>query len=46
MILPATLSTVNASFTGRDRAIAFAIWGSTISGFAALGPLLGGWLTT
>ncbi len=46
MILPATLSTVNASFTGRDRAIAFAIWGTTISGFAALGPLLGGWLTT
>ena len=46
MVLPATLSTVNASFTGPDRAIAFAIWGSTVSGFAAVGPLLGGWLTT
>lgn len=26
--------------------MAFAIWGSTIGGFAALGPLAGGWLTT
>ena len=46
MILPATLSTVNALFTGRQRAIAFAVWGSTIGGMAALGPLVGGWLTT
>ncbi|RYE09322.1 MAG: DHA2 family efflux MFS transporter permease subunit [Hyphomicrobiales bacterium] len=46
MILPATLSTVNAMFTGRERGIAFAIWGSTIGGMAALGPLAGGWLTT
>ena len=46
MILPATLSTVNALFRGRERAIAFAVWGSTIGGMAALGPLVGGWLTT
>ena len=46
MILPATLSTVNAVFHGRERAIAFAVWGSTIGGMAALGPLVGGWLTT
>ena len=46
MILPASLSTVNATYRGKDRAIAFAIWGSTIGGTAALGPLLGGWLTT
>jgi EmrB/QacA subfamily drug resistance transporter len=46
MILPATLSTVNALFHGRERAIAFAVWGSTIGGMAALGPLVGGWLTT
>ena len=46
MILPATLSTVNATYVGQDRAIAFAIWGSTIGGMAAVGPLLGGWLTT
>ncbi|MFB4311031.1 MFS transporter [Actinomadura sp. GTD37] len=42
MILPATLSTLNAVFTGRDRAVAFGVWGSMISGMAALGPLLGG----
>lgn len=45
MILPATLSLLNATFTGRERGIAFAVWGSTIGGMAALGPLLGGWLT-
>lgn len=45
-ILPATLSTVNATFRGRDRAVAFGIWGAVISGMAAVGPLLGGWLTT
>jgi MFS family permease len=28
MILPSTLSTVNSLFRGRERAIAFAIWGS------------------
>ena len=44
--IPATLSTVNAMFTGRERGIAFAIWGSTIGGMAAVGPLAGGWLTT
>ncbi|WP_229680327.1 MFS transporter [Saccharopolyspora thermophila] len=43
-VLPAALSTVNAVFRGRDRVIAFAIWGSVISGMAAVGPLLGGWL--
>lgn len=46
MILPATLATVNVLFTGRERAVAFAIWGSTIGVFGALGPLLGGLLTT
>lgn len=46
MILPATLSTVTSLFHGRDRAIAFGIWGSLIGGMAALGPLLGGWLAT
>lgn len=46
MILPATLSIVNATFRGRDRAIAFGVWGSLIGGMAALGPLVGGWLTT
>ncbi|MGG7464686.1 MFS transporter [Plantibacter sp. YIM 135347] len=46
MVLPTTLSIINATFRGRERAIAFAVWGSTIGGMTALGPLLGGWLTT
>ena len=45
MILPTTLALLNANFHGRERGIAFAIWGSTIGGMAAIGPLLGGWLT-
>lgn len=46
MVLPTTLSLINATFRGRERALAFAVWGSTIGGMTALGPLLGGWLTT
>ena len=46
MVLPATLSSINALFTGRERAISFAVYGSTIGGMAAVGPLLGGWLAT
>ncbi|MBA9006980.1 MFS transporter [Thermomonospora cellulosilytica] len=42
LVMPATLATVNAIFTGRQRAVAFGIWGSLIGGMAALGPLLGG----
>ncbi|MBU6146944.1 MAG: DHA2 family efflux MFS transporter permease subunit [Actinomycetales bacterium] len=45
MVLPNSLSTVNALYRGRDRAVAFGIWGATIGGTAALGPLIGGWLT-
>ncbi len=46
MMLPNSLSLLNANFQGRDRGIAFAVWGSTIGAAAAFGPLLGGWLTT
>jgi len=46
MILPATQAILNSNFQGRDRAIAFGIWGSVIGGVAAVGPLLGGFLTT
>ncbi len=45
-IAPATQSILNATFRGKERAIAFAVYGSVIGGMAALGPLLGGWLTT
>ena len=45
MVLPSTLSTVNATFRGADRATAFGLWGAIMSGTAAIGPLLGAWLT-
>ncbi|PFG39657.1 EmrB/QacA subfamily drug resistance transporter [Georgenia soli] len=44
MILPTSLALLNANFHGRERAIAFAVWGSTIGAMAAIGPLAGGWL--
>ena len=44
LILPSTLSTVNALFRGRDWAAAFGVWGAVISGaapgFDAVGFLL------
>ena len=46
MVLPTTLSIVNATFQGKERGIAFAVWGSTIGGMVAVGPVLGGWLAT
>ena len=46
MMLPTSLSLLNSNFFGKDRGIAFAVWGSTIGAAAAFGPLLGGWLTT
>lgn len=45
-VLPATLSSINAMFRGKDRSIAFAVYGSMIGGMAAVGPLVGGWLAT
>src|SRR6195952_1481496 len=44
-ILPTSLALLNASFTGKARGQAFAVWGSTIGAATALGPLLGGWLS-
>ncbi|RMI39235.1 MFS transporter [Actinomadura harenae] len=46
MVMPATLSTLNAMFTGKERAHAFGIWGATIAGMSALGPLVGGALAS
>lgn len=46
MVAPSSLSLVNSLYAGRARNIAFAIYGSIIGGMAALGPLVGGYLTT
>jgi EmrB/QacA subfamily drug resistance transporter len=45
MMSPTSLSLVNSIYQGKARNIAFAIYGSIIGGMAAVGPLLGGWLT-
>ncbi len=46
LMLPATLGILTSTFHGRERATAFAAWGATIGAAVALGPLLGGFLTT
>lgn len=46
MMLPATLSIISATFKGRERGVAFAVWGSVAGGAGALGPYIGGILTT
>ncbi len=45
MLSPSTLSIVTTTFRGRERGIAFGIWGATAGVAAALGPLVGGYLT-
>jgi EmrB/QacA subfamily drug resistance transporter len=45
-MLPATLSIISATFVGKQRAGAFAVWGAVAGGAGALGPWLGGILTT
>jgi EmrB/QacA subfamily drug resistance transporter len=46
MVSPSTLSIVSSTFRGRSRGIAFGIWGGTAAAAGAIGPLLGGFLTT
>ncbi|MBE3008130.1 MFS transporter [Microbispora sp. NEAU-D428] len=46
MAVPMTLAIINRVYLGRQRVIAFAVWGSIIGGMAAVGPLAGGWLVT
>lgn len=46
LMMPATASLLVANYKGRDRAIAFGIWGGIAAASSGLGPLLGGFLTT
>jgi EmrB/QacA subfamily drug resistance transporter len=46
MMLPATLSILSTTFTGHERATAFAVWGAVAGAGVAFGPVLGGFLTT
>lgn len=46
MASPSTLSILSSTFTGKARGVAFGIWGATAGAGGALGPLIGGLLTT
>jgi EmrB/QacA subfamily drug resistance transporter len=40
-----SLALIGQEFQGKDRATAFGVWGATIGGAVAIGPLVGGLLT-
>ena len=46
LMMPATASLVLSNFHGKDRAIAFGVWGGVAGASSAIGPILGGWLTS
>jgi EmrB/QacA subfamily drug resistance transporter len=46
MMLPSTLAIISATFVGRERGSAFAVWGAVAGGAGALGPYVGGILTS
>ena len=40
-----SLALIGQEFHGKDRATAFGVWGATIGGAVAIGPLVGGVIT-
>lgn len=46
LMMPATASLLVSTYKGKDRAIGFAVWGGVAAAGAALGPIVGGYLTT
>lgn len=46
LMMPATMSLIVSNYKGRDRQIGFGVWGGIAGGAAALGPVVGGWITT
>lgn len=46
LMLPAASSLILTNYEGKDRAVAFAIFGAVAGASSALGPILGGWLTS
>jgi EmrB/QacA subfamily drug resistance transporter len=46
MVLPAMVALTAASFTGRARATAYGVLGGVAGAGIAVGPILGGWMTT
>jgi EmrB/QacA subfamily drug resistance transporter len=46
LMMPATASLLVAKYRGHDRALAFGVWGGVAAAASAVGPILGGFLTT
>ena len=46
LVLPALAALVGGNYAGKDRAIAYAVIGGLSGAGIAVGPLLGGWVTT
>jgi EmrB/QacA subfamily drug resistance transporter len=46
MVLPAMVALTAASFTGKARATAYGVLGGVAGAGIAVGPILGGWMTT
>ena len=44
-MLATALALIAAAYEGRDRSTALAVWGATVGGAVAIGPLVGGALT-
>lgn len=44
MLFPTTLSLISALYSGGARVRAIALWSGVGGGFAALGPVVGGWM--
>jgi MFS family permease len=46
LVLPALVALVAGTYEGRDRAIAYGVLGGVAGAGIAVGPILGGWVTT
>jgi MFS family permease len=46
LVIPAIAALIALTYTGRQRALAYGILGGVTGVSAALGPLIGGWVTT
>jgi len=46
LVMPAIQTLVTSNYSGKDRALAYGIIGGIVAGAIALGPIIGGWLTT
>lgn len=46
LVIPAIAALAAVNYSGRDRAIAYAVLGGVAGAAAAAGPLIGGWVTS